>query len=191
MKRIKSFVIIDTNVFVSALLTNSGHPFEILKLVEQGNVIPIFDKRILAEYYRVFCYDKFQLTEEQISGTLYVIIYNGIFVHNVEKTKEKFIDRDDIPFFEVKESSDEFDSLLVTGNIKHFPTDSNILTPHAFLALLKQMERFIQKDFDYDHAVQQIISDNVEMEKYSLGKDLIHLVFDSAKKIKNIYFVDE
>ena len=59
MKRIRAFVIVDTNVFVSALITNSGHPFEILKLIEQGNVLPIFDKRILSEYYRVFHYDKF------------------------------------------------------------------------------------------------------------------------------------
>ena len=185
MKRIRAFVIVDTNVFVSALITNSGHPFEILKLIEQGNVIPIFDKRILSEYYRVFHYDKFSLSERQITKALYMIIYNGIFVHDVQQTREKFIDSDDIPFFEVKESTDEFDTLLVTGNIRHFPADSNILTPHVFLALLNQMERFIQRDFDYEMAVQQIISDNLEMEKYSLGKDLAHILFDDKKEMKD------
>lgn len=98
MKRIRAFVIVDTNVFVSALITNSGHPFEILKLIEQGNVIPIFDKRILSEYYRVFHYDKFSLSERQITQALYMIIYNGIFVHDVQQTREKFIDSDDILF---------------------------------------------------------------------------------------------
>lgn len=179
MKRIKSFVIIDTNVFVSALLTKSGHPFDIFKLVQTGNVIPIFDMRMLSEYYRVFWYDKFQLSEEQISTTLYTIIFHGIFVHDVRQTKEKFIDRDDIPFFEVKESSEDFNSVLVTGNTKHFPMDNDILTPQVFLVLLEQMERFITRDFDYESAVQQIISDNLETEKYSLGKEMIDSIFDS------------
>ena len=58
--RIKAFVVIDTNVLVSALLSDSSAPFKVMELVEKGNLVPIFDKRMLKEHYEVFHYDKFK-----------------------------------------------------------------------------------------------------------------------------------
>ena len=45
--RIKAFVVIDTNVLVSAMQSNSKAPFYVLELVEKGNLIPIFDKSVV------------------------------------------------------------------------------------------------------------------------------------------------
>ena len=53
--RIKTFVVIDTNVLVSAMLSNSKALFGVLELVERGNLTPIFDKRIQSVKATDFC----------------------------------------------------------------------------------------------------------------------------------------
>lgn len=54
----KAFAVIDTNVIVSAMMSN-GYPNDILRMVQDGNVIPVFDKRVLSEYYEVLSRKKF------------------------------------------------------------------------------------------------------------------------------------
>lgn len=167
--KIKAFAILDTNVLVSAVISRSGYPYEILRLVQTGNVIPIFDKRMLSEYQEVFHYEKLKLAEETINATLSIIINNGLFIHDVQKAKEEFVDKSDIPFFEVQESSEEFDSVLVTGNLKHYPEQRYIITPKEFILLLDQMERFLKLDFNYEKNIEQLIKSNIESGKYTEG----------------------
>ena len=45
--KIKSFAVIDTNVVVSSVISKTGFPKIIIEYVEEGNIIPIYDKRIL------------------------------------------------------------------------------------------------------------------------------------------------
>ena len=52
--KIKAFAILDTNVLVSAVISSSGYPYDILRLIQSGNVIPIYDERMLNEYKEVF-----------------------------------------------------------------------------------------------------------------------------------------
>jgi putative PIN family toxin of toxin-antitoxin system len=199
--KIKAFVIIDTNVLVSAMLSSSNAPFSVLELVEKGNLIPIFDKRILKEYYKVFHYNKFKdprhlITDEMLQNTLYILIKNGIFINDVKIIKQELYnimpDKDDIPFFEVKESSQEFESMLVTGNINDYPipNDSYIVTAKELLVILQQMERFIQKDFKYDNIIKKLITTNLESTKYISGDELLNDIFEdiSTKTIKDLYF---
>ena len=60
--------------------------------------------------------------EETFQQTFTLILKSGLLIQDVETTKAQLLDQSDIPFFEVKESSEEFDSVLVTGNLKHYPT---------------------------------------------------------------------
>jgi putative PIN family toxin of toxin-antitoxin system len=202
--RIKAFVVIDTNVLVSAMLSNTNAPFGVLSLVEKGNLIPIFDKRMLKEHYKVFHYEKFKdprhlITEEMLRNTLYLLVKNGIFINDVETIKQDLYnimpDKDDIPFFEVKESSHEFESMLVTGNVDDYPipNDPYIVTAKELLVVLQQMDRFIQRDFKYEEVIENLIRTNLKGNKYELGDDLLgDIFFDvSTKTINTFYFEDD
>jgi len=201
--KIKAFVVIDTNVLVSAMLSNSSAPYGVLELVEKGNLIPIFDKRMLKEHYEVFRYDKFKdprhlITDEMLQNTIYTLVKNGIFINDVETIKQEFYDimpdKDDIPFFEVKESSQEFESMLVTGNTDDYPipNDGCIVTAKELLVILRQMERFVQKDFEYEQIIDNLIKTNLEKPKYTSGDELLSEIFsDIPKKVINRSYFDD
>lgn len=189
--KLKAFAVIDTNVIISSVYSASGFPADVLGLVRSGNVIPIFDERMLDEYYKVLHYSKFngKFTEKDIYDVLYTIVSNGIMINDVEQAKNELQDKEDIPFFEVKESSDEFDSYLVTGNIKHFPESNSTVTPKEFLAILDALERWVKKEFDYEKCVEELKATQLSTQKYSLGKELLVEMFDTeTKKIKKSYF---
>ncbi len=178
--KIKAFAVLDTNVLVSAVISSSGYPYDILRLIQSGNVIPIYDERMLNEYKEVFHYDKLKISEETFQQTFTLILKSGLLIQDVETTKAQLLDQSDIPFFEVKESSEEFNSVLVTGNLKHYPEQRDIITPKEFILLLDQMERFIKIDFDYEKNVQQIIGDQIASGKYIEG----YKVFGDENKDK-------
>lgn len=199
--RIKAFVVIDTNVLVSALLSDSSAPFKVMELVEKGNLVPIFDKRMLKEHYEVFHYDKFKnprhlITDEVLRNIIYTLVSNGIFINDVNTTKQALYeimpDKSDIPFFEVKESSHEFEPMLITGNTDDYPNDSCIVTPRELLAILKQMDRFVQKDFEYDIIINKLIETNLKLAKYVSGDELLNDIFEDipTRTIRQSYFDD-
>jgi len=64
-------VVIDTNVFVSALLFG-GTPGILIALWKSGKIQPHLTSEILAEILRVLAYPKFQLTENEIQYLLYI-----------------------------------------------------------------------------------------------------------------------
>lgn len=64
-------VVIDTNVFVSALLFG-GTPGKLIALWRSGKIQPHLTSEIVAEILRVLAYPKFQLTENEIQYLLYV-----------------------------------------------------------------------------------------------------------------------
>ena len=96
----KFYAVIDTNVLVSANISQ-GPPNMIMHYVESGNIIPLFDKRIIKEYITVLKSEKFGFTDQQITDNLSNIINNGILVLDIQKTKQRFKDETDIPFFEI------------------------------------------------------------------------------------------
>lgn len=64
-------VVIDTNVFVSALLFG-GTPGKLITFWKSKKIQPHLTSEILAEILRVLAYPKFQLTEKEIQYLLYV-----------------------------------------------------------------------------------------------------------------------
>ena len=66
-------VVIDTNVFLSALLFG-GTPGKLISLWKSGQIQPQVNKNTVAELLRVLAYPKFKLTENEIQYLLYVEI---------------------------------------------------------------------------------------------------------------------
>ena len=188
--KIKAFAVLDTNVLVSAVISSSGYPYDILRLIQSGNVIPIYDERMLNEYKEVFHYDKLKISEETFQQTFTLILKSGLLIQDVETTKAQLLDQSDIPFFEVKESSEELSSYLVTGNLKHFPESDSIVTPRELINIMKMFDRFLQKDFDYEKAVQELRSSQEATSKYTSGKEIIDKLFDEKKKTVKRDYLD-
>lgn len=63
---------------------------------------------------------------------------NGLSVNKLVKISEKLPDPKDTVFYAVTLSEAEKDTVLVTGNIKHFPIKAFILTPAEFIELISK-----------------------------------------------------
>lgn len=124
------YAVIDTNVLVSAMLKFQSIPGQIVKEALLGTVIPLLCDEIVAEYREVLVRPKFKFDQETIDVFIDGIVDRGIFVDAVS-IEEVIPDPKDIVFYEVvTEERREYDeAYLVTGNIKHFPVKSFVVTP--------------------------------------------------------------
>lgn len=132
----KFYAVIDTNVIVSALLAKhtDSAPVQVIDQVLDGVIVPMFNDEILSEYKEVLKRPKFPFTEDSVNDMLGAIIEAG-FVSERAESKEVFSDPKDVVFYEVAISRD--DSYLITGNIKHFPAKSKVVTPSQMIAIIK------------------------------------------------------
>lgn len=127
------YAVIDTNVWVSALLThNVNSPTErVFQLVFNGEITALFNEEILAEYEEVLTRKKFKFPKEDVQELLDYIKKKGIH-ENRTPFNEALPDEDDRVFLEISLSRE--DSSLVTGNLKHYPKLPEVLTPAEFIA---------------------------------------------------------
>ena len=133
------YAVIDTNVIVSSMLKTDSIPGLIINYVKNNTIIPLFNEEILNEYFDVLTRNKFDFDNKQVTETLSFIKEKGILLQR-EQTLEDFIDQDDIVFFEIVMSArNTMDAYLITGNIKHYPIRSYVVTP-------KEMIEIIEKD---------------------------------------------
>ncbi len=158
-----AFAVIDTNVVVSSMLGNKRSATkDIFEYIEHGNIIPLYDKRILDEYEEVL--SRF-FTEDITSDKISDIVNHGYLVTDIEETREYFAEKTDIPFFEVKESSKELDSYLITGNPKHYPENST-RTAAFVIDVMKYLNGFVLKDKEkYLEDIKELIN-NLDCKKY-------------------------
>ena len=136
----KKYVVIDTNVLVSALITrNENAPtVKILKYLSQNKIIPVYSSEIVKEYYEVLRGEKFKLSEEIVSALIKDIINNGLEVRNIVEVKEEMPDPKDVIFYAVTLTTRDKDTFLVTGNGKHFPEKYFIVTPAKLTDILEK-----------------------------------------------------
>ena len=132
------YAVIDTNVVVSSMLSHSSNPGLIIDYVVAGNIIPLLNEEILQEYLNVLTRNKFGFDDATIKETIDVIKKNAIYLER-EQTIEEFIDKDDIVFFEIVMSArSTMDAYLVTGNMKHYPVRSYIVTPREMIDIIEK-----------------------------------------------------
>jgi len=124
--------VIDTNVLVSGLLSENGNPARIINAFKERQFNLIYNNEILAEYCDVLYRKKLGLEAKDIEILLDDIYRVGLSVIP-SLSDEKFIDEDDKIFYDTAHTSG---AILVTGNKKHFPVKSFILTPAEFLEVL-------------------------------------------------------
>ena len=121
----KYYVVLDTNVVVSALFNISSVPGMILQEALAGRVIPLLHEDILDEYNDVLHRPKFKFDRRDIEIALTGLIKRGIFLDAAT----------------IEEARETTDAYLVTGNIKHFPVKPYVVTPKEMLEILNENER--------------------------------------------------
>ena len=128
-------VVLDTNILVSSLLT-SGPPAAIIDLVADSRIIPYYSDFILQEYWDVLSREKFGFSPIQVTRLIHDIARCGLAIELKQPGKEKMIDEDDRIFYE---TAVEAQAYLVTGNTRHFPKHSFIVSPARFLAIFHEI----------------------------------------------------
>lgn len=127
------YAVIDTNVFVSAFITNNKRAATslVFQHLLADKIKPLYNDEILAEYKEVLSRKKFHLSDETVEDFLSMIKERGIH-ENRTPFNEAMPDEDDRVFLEISLSRE--DSFLVTGNLKHYPKLPEVLTPAEFIA---------------------------------------------------------
>jgi putative PIN family toxin of toxin-antitoxin system len=128
-------VVIDTNVFLSALLFG-GTPGKLIPFWKSGRIQPQLNKEIVAELLRVLAYPKFELSETKIQYLLFVEILP--FCNTVSSKSGSVIikeDPSDDIFLRCCEISKA--KALISGDSHlldlKFYQNMSILTPSEFL----------------------------------------------------------
>jgi len=131
------YAVIDTNVLVSAMLKVSSVPGQIANKALLGEIIPLLSDEIVAEYREVLGRPKFKFNSKAVEVFIDGMIERGIFV-DAGPVDEILPDPKDVIFYEVvmegRKEKDE--TYLVTGNLKHFPVKSFIVTPKEMLDIV-------------------------------------------------------
>ncbi len=135
----KIYVVIDTNVLVSSLLSSNGlsNPATIIKCIFNEVITPLYNSSIIEEYREVLSRPKFRFPPELIENLISGLITFGVdtICSNIA-IDEIFPDSDDIVFYEVAMSRE--DSFLITGNLKHFPKKPFVVTPTQMVEILTE-----------------------------------------------------
>ena len=124
-------IVLDTNVLVSALLTD-GHPAAIVNLAAEKKLIPVYNDLIITEYWEVLKRPKFGFRPSQVSRLMDDIVKTGIAAETETSSNILMADETDRKFYDAAKASLAY---LITGNIKHFPRESFIVTSSDFLKM--------------------------------------------------------
>lgn len=134
----KYYAIIDTNVLVSAMLKTVSVPGKVLEEAMHGDIIPVLNDEILAEYEDVLNRPKFQFEKRAVRVFLDEIRKRAVYAE-AGLIEEVIPDPKDIVFYAVlMEKRKDEEAYLVTGNLKHFPMRTYIVTPKEMLDILQE-----------------------------------------------------
>lgn len=134
-------IVLDTNVFVSGLLSPFGPPGEIVRLVSSGAVTLCLDARIFSEYDEVLARPRFGFDSDSVAALLDYVDFTGEMVAS-QPLPARLPDPDDEPFLEVALACEA--DCLVTGNLAHFSPESRagvtVLSPAEFVDRIRSQE---------------------------------------------------
>lgn len=129
------YAVIDTNILVSALITENENSAttKVLKSLITGKIIPVYSKKIMEEYNEVLSRKKFRFSKRDIGYLLSFISTYGILTYPFP-TNVILPDKKDLPFYET--AAQHFSTYLITGNLKHFPEEPFIITARQMIDLM-------------------------------------------------------
>jgi len=122
-------IVLDTNVLLSALLTPNRKASAILDKILNGNIEIYYNENIISEYKEVLSRKKFCIPKTQISAIISFIRMKGIYVFDYTKSNKQFKDISDKVFYDIAISKD---SILVTGNLIHYPKHKKVMGMSEF-----------------------------------------------------------
>lgn len=132
------FAVLDTNVLVSALLKRSSLPWQVAEEALHGKIIPLVNNEILAEYEDVLNRPKFKFNKRAIDTFLSDLKKRALFVETAI-VEDIIPDPKDLVFYAVlMEKRKDDEAYLVTGNLKHFPLKTFVITPREMLDILQE-----------------------------------------------------
>lgn len=126
-------VVLDTNILVSSLWSRNGAPARVVSMILTGQLIPCYDYRILTEYRQVLSRPRFNFSDGEIDSLLEWIETSGRSIV-ADPINDPFIDESDKKFYEVATFCG---AILITGNLKHFPNDPQVMNVSSFLERIK------------------------------------------------------
>jgi putative PIN family toxin of toxin-antitoxin system len=132
------FVVFDTNVLVSALLSRrkDSATVQLLNHVLDGQITLLYNDEILDEYIEVLHRSKFNFGKESIEAVIQ-LVKTGVWLERTS-SNEFFPDSDDMVFYEVALSKDG--AFVVTGNSRHFPNSPIVVTPAEMIDIINQQD---------------------------------------------------
>ena len=134
----KYYAVIDTNVFVSALLKWTSIPGKVAAQVLIGNITPLLNEAIIAEYKEVLGRKKFDFPKEAVKVFLHGVMKRSMFVDVTDGEYDLPDPKDTVFYAVVTEARKKQESYLVTGNVKHFPIKPFVVTPKQMLEIMEQ-----------------------------------------------------
>ena len=129
-------IVVDTNIFVSAAITDRGIPAAVLDSVAAHRCVLCVSEAILAEYGSVLRRPKLRLDPLRVEYLLRLVVDEGVLVAPTPMVAES-PDEPDNRFLECAEAAEA--DYLVTGNTRHFPQEyknTKIVTGRRFLEIL-------------------------------------------------------
>jgi len=132
-------VVLDTNVLVAGLLSAAGPPGWIVEAVIAGDLELALDMNIREEYEEVLHRSEFNVPSDRVADLLAAIDQFGFQAVAALPGPDRLPDPDDEPFLAVAVATD---SVLITGNVRHFPRESRrgvlVQTPRELIEGLRQ-----------------------------------------------------
>ena len=125
-------IVVDTNILISSMLSEQGNPAKVMEMIDNNKINLIYSPAIIDEYKRVLAYDKFKVDKDIQRATIDDIIEIGELVTPASSSVSFDKDESDRIFYDAAKSSG---AILITGNTKHYPDESFIMTPADFLTI--------------------------------------------------------
>jgi len=123
-------VVLDTNILISAALSPKGNPAKIIELIADNQEVQVFYcKDILAEYKEVLSRPRLNIDHKMSIRVMDLIKKTGILIKPTPGDIP-LPDESDRIFYDTARTAG---AILITGNIKHYPIETFIMSPFDFL----------------------------------------------------------
>ncbi|MCD8306888.1 MAG: putative toxin-antitoxin system toxin component, PIN family [Clostridia bacterium] len=131
------YAVIDTNVIISSAMSANSFPRQVYDAIKDGIIVPLLSDEIFVEYNNVIKRSKFHFPNDVVNDILNLFITHGIFMDGTHPLDAIIPDLKDVIFYEVVlEARDKTDAYLVTGNSRHFPKQTFIVTPRQMINII-------------------------------------------------------
>ena len=124
-------VVIDTNIIISAAISNRGKPAKIMNLVSDGKIKLYYSPEILNEYAEILSREKFKFSVDLQKAVIEKIMEIG-FLLEPAASNIQLADESDRKFYDAATKAKAY---LITGNTKHYPQEAHIVTPAQFVEI--------------------------------------------------------